>query len=140
MNWNGHEYKDRFGNVWSTRVESRDGKRTSVSFKCGEFRLVASEEETEDNSDDTAKRLKDLFCEAERIVVHEKQKWYVGYRKRTGRGGRGLGVMQTRFRSEDGEVRYAKGMLHFRHMQQTELCEHLAAAVPAPGAARVSQA
>jgi hypothetical protein len=140
MNWNGHEYKDRFGNVWSTRVESRDGKRTSVSFKCGEFRLVASEEETEDNSDDTAKRLKDLFCEAERIVVHEKQKWYVGYRKRTGRGGRGLGVMQTRFRSEDGEVRYAKGMLHFRHMQQSELCEHLAAAVPAPGAARVSQA
>ena len=131
MNWNGHEYEDRFGNVWSARVEPRDGKRTSVSFTCGELRLVASEEETGDDSDDTAKRLKELFCEAERIVVHEKQKWYVGYRKRTGRGGRGPGVMHTRFRSEGGEVRYAKGMLHFRHMRQTVLCEHLAAAVTA---------
>ena len=139
MNWNGHEYEDRFGNVWSARVDSQCGNTTSVSFHCGELCLVASEEETGDDSDDTAKRLKELFCHAERIVVHEKQKWYVGYRKRTGRGGRAQGLMHTRFRSEDGEVRYAKGMLHFRHMQQTVLCKHLAAAAPAARApARVS--
>ncbi|UCG87630.1 MAG: hypothetical protein JSW71_03520 [Gemmatimonadota bacterium] len=131
MNWNGHKYEDRFGNVWSARVESQRGERTSVSFNCGELRLVASEEETGDHSDDTATRLKELFCAAERIVVHEKQKWYVGYRKRIGRGGRAQGLMHTRFRSEDGEVRYAKGMLHFRHMRQNVLCKHLAAAVPA---------
>ena len=130
MNWNEHTYKDRFGNEWSVRIESKSGEPRCVSFSCREFRLIVEEDETADRLDLTAARLKDLFCDAERIVLHGEEKWYVGFRKRTGRGGRTQGGMHTRFRSESGEVRYAKGMLHFRHMPHTALCEHLAAAVP----------
>jgi len=96
-----------------------------VSFTCRELQLIVVEEGTPDPGDPVSTRLKDLFCEAERVVVHETRTWYVGFRKRTGRGGRAQGGMHTRFRSESGEVRYAKGMLHFRHMPQQLLCQHL---------------
>lgn len=132
MNWNGHTYKDRFGNEWSVQVESNKKRPTCVSFTCSEFRLIAVEDETPDQAD-AVSQLKDLFCDAERVVTHGKETWYVGFRKRTGRGGRAQGGMHTRFRSESGDVRYAKGMLHFRHMSNSALCEHLVAAVPAPG-------
>jgi hypothetical protein len=130
MNRNKQTYRDRFGNEWLVRVESKPGRPRRVLFTCKEFRLAAEEDETQDRADFTSTRLKEFFCDAERILEYRGEKWYVGFRKRTGRGGRAQGVMYTRFRSEDGEVRYAKGMLHFRHMRQSTLCEHLAAAVP----------
>jgi hypothetical protein len=133
MNWNGQRYEDRFGNVWFVQAASRGGKPRRVLFTCGEFQLVAADDEATGGADMTATRLKELFCEAERVVLHEKEKWYVGFRKRTGRGGRLQGGMHTRFRSESGEVRYANGMLHFRHMPQDALCELLTAARRAAG-------
>ncbi len=41
MNWSGRKYKDRFGDVWSVRVELTRGRRTHVAFTCSELRLVA---------------------------------------------------------------------------------------------------
>jgi hypothetical protein len=132
MSRNEQTYKDRFGNEWSVKVESRRGKPTRASFTCNEMRLIAVEDDMAvDQSDLTATQLKDLFCAAERLVVHAKEKWYVGFRTRTGRGGRPIGGVQTRFRSERGEVRYARGMVNFRHMPFTELCLQLDAAMPA---------
>jgi hypothetical protein len=125
-------YKDRFGNEWSLEVESRRGKPTRASFTCNGMRLIAPEGETAaDQMDLTATQLKDLFCAAERLLMHGKEKWYVGFRSRTGRGGRPVGGVQTRFRSERGEVRYARGMVNFRHMPSTELCQQLDVAKPA---------
>ena len=90
------------------------------------MQLIAIEDETaSDQADLTATQLKDLFCTAERLVLHGKEKWYVGFRTRTGRGGRPIGGVQTRFRSERGEVRYARGMVNFRHMPSTELCRQI---------------
>jgi len=107
------------------RVERKRGQPKRVTFRCGEFRLVADDE---DGTDLTPTRLKELFCDAERVLVHEKEKWYVGFRKRMGRGGRVQAGMHTRFRSDDGEVRYTKGILHFRHMSETALRDHLGGA------------
>ena len=133
MSRNEQTYNDRFGNEWSVKVESRCGKPTRASFKCNEMRLIAVEDETvADQSALTATQLKDLFCAAERLVVRGKEKWYVGFRTRTGRGGRSIGGVQTRFRSELGEVRYARGMVNFRHMPSTGLCQQLDASMPAP--------
>jgi hypothetical protein len=128
MNWDEQTYKDRFGNDWTIQMESTRGKPKRVSFTCDEFLLVAVEDETEAPTESTSERVKELFCAAERVVTHEEEKWYVGFRTRTGRGGRSQGGVQTRFRSESGEVRYAKRMLQFRHMPRAELCEQLAAA------------
>ena len=128
MNWNEQKYEDRFGNAWSVEVESKRGKPKRVFFTCDEFLLVAVEDEVEEPADSNSARVKELFCAAERIVEHGKEKWYVGFRSRTGRGGRPQGGVQTRFRSESGEVRYAKKMLQFRHMSDAALCEQLAAA------------
>ncbi len=100
-----------------------------MSFRCGEFELVADELETDiDSTPVTASRLKDIFCDAERVLKHDGETWYVGYRKRSGRGGHNQAGLHTRFRSENGEVRYAKGMLHFRHMPSDALSEQLEAA------------
>jgi hypothetical protein len=133
MSRNEQTYKDRFGNEWSVKVESRRGQPTRTSFTCNEMRLIAVEDDmAADQSDLTATQLKDLFCAAERLVVHGKEKWYVGFRTRTGRGGRPIGGVQTRFRSERGEVRYARGMVNFRHMPSKKLCQQLDAAMPAP--------
>ncbi len=131
MNWNKQKYRDRFGTEWSVRVESKPGKQRRVSFKCKEFRLVAEEDETEDHTDFSLARLKEVFCDAERVLKHGGEKWHVGFRKRMGRGGQAQGGTHTRFRSESGEVRYAKGMLHFRHMPEASLREQLKAAAPA---------
>jgi hypothetical protein len=132
MNRNEQKYKDRFGNEWSVKVESRRGKPTRATFMCNEMQLIAVEEETSsDRADLTARQLKELFCTAERLVLHGKEKWYVGFRTRTGRGGRPIGGVQTRFRSEHGELRYARGMVNFRHMPSTELCRQIDAAFAA---------
>ena len=129
MNWNEQTYQDRFGNAWTVQMESKRGKPKRMSFTCDEFRLVAVEDETEEErSDSNYERIKELFCAAERVIKQGKEKWYVGFRERTGRGGRPQGGVQTRFRSESGEVRYAKRMLHFRHMSDAALLEQLTAA------------
>jgi hypothetical protein len=118
-------YTDRFGHEWSMRVKKKRGKPESVTFTCGELLLVVSDEEGEDL---TTTPLKDLFCDAERVLLDRKEKWYVGFRKRMGRGGRAQAGMHTRFRSESGEVRYSRGILHFRHMPETALRDHLGSA------------
>ena len=131
MSRNEQTYKDRFGNEWSVKVESSRGKPTRASFTCNELHLIAVQETTVEQSDLGTTWLKDLFCSAERVVVHGNEKWYVGFRTRTGKGGRPIGGVQTRFRSERGEVRYARGMVNFRHMPSTELCRQIDAAFPA---------
>ncbi len=133
MSSNKQKYKDRFGNEWSVRVDAERGKPRRVSFTCKQFRLVAQEDEADDYSDLSLTRLKECFCDAERVLEHEGENWHVGFRKRTGRGGHTQAGMLTRFRSESGEVRYVKGMLHFRHMSQAALRRHLVAAAPATG-------
>ncbi len=124
-------YTDRFGHTWSVRAQRPRGAPRSVVFTCGETKLIATHDEATGLADLTAARLKELFCDAERVLVHGNEKWYVGYRSRMGRGGRVQPGMFTRFRSETGQVRYSKSMLHFRHMSDSALCEHLAAAKPA---------
>jgi hypothetical protein len=128
MTKNGQKYQDRFGHDWSISEERKRGKLKGVTFTCGDFLLVAEVDADADQGSLTSARLKELFCDAERVLVHEKEKWYVGFRTRMGRGGRVQGGMHTRFRSESGEIRYSKGMLHFRHMPEDALCEQLAAA------------
>ena len=118
-------YMDRFGHEWSMRVVRKRGKPKCVTFTCGKLVLVADDEDPEDL---TTARLKDLFCDAERVLLHRKEKWYVGFRKRMGRGGRVQAGMHTRFRSESGEVRYSRGILHFRHMPEPALRDHLGSA------------
>ncbi|UCG88689.1 MAG: hypothetical protein JSW71_09180 [Gemmatimonadota bacterium] len=124
-------YTDRFGNEWSITTEQKRGKPRRVVFTCGEFQLVAFQEEAASDGDLSAARLKELFCEAERVLEHDEEKWYVGFRQRMGRGGRVQAGIHTRFRSESGEIRYAKTMLHFRHMSADALREQLGAAVRA---------
>lgn len=128
MNWNEQTYEDRFGNAWDVQLESKRGKPKRMLFTCDEFRLVAEEDEAEEQADSVSERVKQLFCSAERVIEYGKEKWYVGFRSRTGRGGRPQGGVQTRFRSESGEIRYAKRMIQFRHMSDTALCEQLVAA------------
>ena len=103
-----------------------------MTFTCDEFVLVAEVDEA-DQTALTSVRAKELFCDAERLLVYENEKWYVGYRTRMGRGGRVQGGMHTRFRSEKGEIRYSKGMLHFRHMPEDSLCQQLVTAPRAAG-------
>lgn len=104
-----------------------------MTFTCGDFVLVADVEDGGDQAALTSVRLKELFCDAERVLEYEDETWYVGYRTRMGRGGRVQGGMHTRFRSESGEIRYSKGMLHFRHMPEESLCQQLVAAPRAAG-------
>lgn len=130
---NGQTYKDRFGHEWSVSEQRKRGKLTGLSFSCGDFLLIAEVDEEADQGVLTSARLKELFCDAERVLECEDEKWYVGFRTRMGRGGRVQGGMHTRFRSESGEVRYAKGMLHFRHMAENILRDQLAVAQRASG-------
>ena len=88
-------YMDRFGHEWSMQVKRRRGKPECVTFTCGDMVLVADDEES---AVLTEARLKDLFCDAERVLKHRKEKWFVGFRKRMGRGGRAQAGMNTRFR------------------------------------------
>jgi hypothetical protein len=121
------QYKDRFGHEWQIRAERKRGTPRRFTFICGVLRLVV-EEETSERAGLTPNRVKDLFCDAERVLDHDDETWYVGYRKRVGRGGRAQAGMFTRFRSESGETRYARTMLCFRHMSTEALREQLVAA------------
>ena len=127
MNWNHETYSDRFGNDWSIKVKGAAGKARQVSFRCKDFRLVAVEEDdAEGRSDVSLEKLKEFFCDAERVLKYDGETWYVGYRTRSGgRGGKSNAGLHTRFRSESGEVRHAKGVINFRHMPKSALCEHL---------------
>ena len=130
---NGQQYKDRFGHEWSISEQRKRGKLKGLTFTCGDFLLITDVDEAEDQGMLTSARLKELFCDAERVLEHDDEKWYVGFRTRMGRGGRVQGGMHTRFRSESGEIRYAKGMLHFRHMPENALRDQLTAAQRASG-------
>ena len=122
-------YTDRFGHTWSVRPERPHGTSKHVVFTCGEIQLIATHDGT-DLAALTPARLKELFCDAERVFVHGNEKWYVGYRVRIGRGGIPQPGAFPSFRSETGEVRKIPpgAILHFRHMSESALCEHLAAA------------
>ena len=128
---NDQRYTDRFGHTWSIRAKRPRGASKYVVFTCGEIQLIATHDGATGLADLTAAGLKELFCDAERVVVHGNEKWYVGYRARMGRGGRIQPGVFTRFRSETGEVRYSPAMVHLRHMSESALCEHLATAKPA---------
>ncbi len=121
-------YTDRFGHTWSVRAKRPHGTSRYVVFTCGEIQLIATHDGTTDLADLTTARLKELFCRAERVLVHGNEKWYVGYRGRISKGGTALPGGFPRFRSETGEVRISKALLDFRHMSESALCEHLAAA------------
>lgn len=126
---NNIEYKDRFGHTWSIRPARSRGKSSDLTFICGEIELIATAEEVKNTSDLSETEVKELFCDAERMIIHQNEKWFVGYRTRVGgRGGRAQAGICTRFRSESGEVRYSKSMLHFRHMSAGDLSKHLAKA------------
>ncbi len=96
--------------------------------------MISDADEPKGRSNLTLTRLRKFFCDAERVLDVGGESWLVGYRRRTHSGGQTQDGMHTWFRSESGEVRYATGMLQFRHMPQGTLCEHLAAAMPAAGA------
>ena len=118
-------YTDRFGHEWSIGAERKRGTPRRLTFTCGEFRLIAAEDASTGGAGLTPSRVKDLFCDAERVLVHGSESWYVGYRNRAGRGGKNQAGISTRFRSESGEMRYTKKLLCFRHMPETVLCEQL---------------
>jgi hypothetical protein len=120
-------YTDRFGHEWSIGTERKRGKARHFTFTCGEFKLIAVDGDTNGSDDLNPTRVKDLFCDAERVLAHGSETWYVGYRTRAGRGGRTQAGIFTRFRSERGETRFTRTMLCFRHMPEAALCEHLAA-------------
>ncbi|HEX9692616.1 MAG TPA: hypothetical protein VGA22_11000 [Gemmatimonadales bacterium] len=121
------KYTDRFGYDWVVRIERSTSAAKRVTFTCGKCQLVVTGEVVGDRAL-TTMELKDLFCEAERVFEAENEVWYVGYRQRSGAGGRVQGGLYTRFRSEDDEVRYAREMLLFRQMAEGDLLEHLAVA------------
>jgi hypothetical protein len=122
------QYTDRFGHEWSIRTERKRGTPRRLTFTCGEFQLIVADDDTTNGNGLTPSEVKELFCDAERVLVHDSETWYVGYRKRAGRGGRAQAGMFTRFRSENGETRYTRTMLCFRHMPAAALCGHLASA------------
>ena len=76
-------YTDRFGHTWSVRAKRPHGTSRHVVFTCGEIQLIATHDGATSLADLTAARLKDLFCRAERVLVHGNEKWYVGYRERS---------------------------------------------------------
>jgi hypothetical protein len=53
-------YMDRFGNEWSITTERKRGKPRRVLFTCGEFQLVAFDDEAKSVEDLSATRLKEL--------------------------------------------------------------------------------
>jgi hypothetical protein len=121
-------YTDRFGNEWSIGAQGRRGTPRRLTFTCGEFQLIAAETDTAGVTDLTSREVKEVFCDAERVLVHGGETWYVGYRRRIGRGGQAQAGIFTRFRSESGEIRFTRTMLCFRHMPEAALCEHLSTA------------
>lgn len=121
-------YTDRFGHTWSIREQRGRGKPKCWVFTCGELKLV-TEGPVPSPAERSDSDIKEIFCDAERVVVHEDRTWFVGYRTRgAGRGGRQQSGLCTRFRSDEGEVRYARTMLHFRHMPEETLRKYIAKA------------
>lgn len=134
MIWAKRKYDDRFGNRWLVDVTRKPGQRASVTFTCGEFRLIADQGGTDGSIDATPARLADLFRSAERMLDHDGEQWRVGYRSGVAVDGRPPAAsLHTWFRSGNGEVRSAPGMLQFRHMPRAELCAHLQASVRVVG-------
>lgn len=126
-----HTYTDWCGNCWSVRMES-SGSRSSVAFISKGLRLVAAGIDS-DATDLTLSRLKQLFCDADRVLEDRGLRWRVGYRRRTGMSDRTQPGMNTWFTSERGEVRYIRGLLQFRTMAHRTLCEHLRMALRVVG-------
>lgn len=121
-------YADRFGYTWSVRSVKprRSGAEEQIVFTSGDIRLVAPA--NEEIATVTPAELKEIFCDAERIVTSEGETWYVGYRERaSGRGARQR-MLCTRFRSEGGEIRYSSDIIDFRHLPTDILRQHLATA------------
>lgn len=133
---NGPTYTDRFGHTWSIRTQRSESGKPVLVFARRQIRLVAAEPASEPPAALTAGQLKELFCDAERVLVNDGETWYVGYRARTVARGRPSGQLYTQFRSETGEVRYSSAMLQFRHMSARQLWEQLAEARSAPGRRR----
>lgn len=119
------KYLDQLGNNWSVRVESADGNSTSVSFSANGLRLIADGTPTDALGDVAVTRLKELFCDADRVLEHHGVTWRVGYRRRTGVVGHARPGMNTWFTSQHGEVRYVQEMLPFRYLEDAVLCERL---------------
>lgn len=119
-------YTDRFGQTWRVRgVQTPHGAWT-LAFASPGIRLVSTETLTSKPAELTLEGLKEVFCDAERVLESDGETWYVGYRRRTfGRRSTPQGELCTRFRSEAGEVRFSHAMLDFRHMATSDLREHL---------------
>lgn len=121
-------YADRFGHEWQV-MAGRAGGGWAVAFTREEARLEVSEPQARHPRALTAPELKELFCDAERVVTAGGQRWYVGYRHRAdGRQRPQQGGLCTRFRSESGELRYSRDMHDFRHLPLAALGDRLAAA------------
>jgi hypothetical protein len=126
-------YADRFGYTWSVRAEtSVTDEPPRIVFRNRRVRMVATAEESLNTL--SSEQLKELFCDAERVLESDGVTWYVGYRDRTaGRGGGRYKNLCTRFRSATGELRYARDIIDFRHMTSADLCRQLGRAQAAPG-------
>ncbi len=122
-------YTDRFGHCWSVSYNRVGDAGWSLVFADGGIRLVNIEPVATHPGALSEAELKEMFCDAERVLVCDDETWYVGYRRRaTGGRGRSHAGLATRFRSEAEDVRYSRQMLDFRHMSTGQLREHLEAA------------
>lgn len=135
MRWKRQRYLDQLGNRWSVRVHSPSGNQTLVWFRSHGLRLVADGVSADAGKDLPATRLKELFCDADRMVNYRGEQWRVGFRRRVGMALSSPSGMNTWFTSPGGEVRYVQEMLQFRQMTNDELCSRLASANPVTGGA-----
>lgn len=120
-------YADRHGRAWRLKTSPSSAGTWSLEFLDDDIRLLAEGPIERDPTSLSEAEVKDLFCDAERLLVEGRENWYVGYRARPmGRQGRFQGGLCTRFRSEGGEVKYSRDMLDFRHMPEAALRERLA--------------
>lgn len=119
-------YRDRFGHDWQTRVSRSAKDGWSCVFTHGNVRLISEDPIDSHPSELSEAEVKNLFCDAERVIQGGEERWFVGYRQRAfGRQRRAQGSLFTRFRSEGGEVRYSRDMLDFRHLPEATLRDHL---------------
>lgn len=137
MCWEDHKYTDSSGNQWSVRLGSLSGTRRSIAFTSKGHRLIAEGVDAETSGELTVTRLKELFCDADRVLENCGVSWHVGYRRRLGMSEHTTPGMNTWFTSDRGEVRYVQGMLPFRHLDELVLREYLLTAIPVSGRARV---
>jgi len=128
MRWIKQKYRDQLGHEWSVRVKSTDANRTSISFSANGLRLVADGTFTDAHGDLTITRLRELFCDADRVFEYRGISWRVGYRRRKGMADHTRPAMNTWFTSQHGDVRYVHELLQFRQMEDAALSERLVAA------------